>query len=464
MSTEIRVGLFVIIALAVLTFFLVRIGEWPFFGGQDGQYRVAAKFNNVVGLNRGADVVLSGVRIGQVEDIRLDGQKALVIMAIDDGVDFPANSVARIASVGLLGQAIVEVAPLEEGGGITARQSKEIGSLNPVTIDQLVTVIKEIGDDVTEVTTSIKDFLGVEGGTERMQAIMENLANFSEGLNSLVQDNRARLDSTLISFDELAAESRDKLPKLLDQITALSDDIKKALDENRDSFDETAKNARSLSEKLDRAADTIQAILDKIERGEGSIGKLINEPETLEKAQDLMGRMDSLVSDIQEFVSKPSSITFNYGFRTDFFARSDDFIYRFRLNTNFSKRDSFIFELINDQVRNKPPAYRPGDRSGNALDLGDEFTISLLYGRRFRGGRISFGLMENNTGVGLQLGEDDQRLRFRIEGLDFGREDGPHVRVASFLNLYKGLFMTIGYDDVLDKQRGQLFFGGGYQF
>lgn len=469
MKTEFRVGLFVVIGLAVLSYFLFRIGEWPFLGAVSKKYTVEARFSNVVGLEPGALVVLSGVRIGEVKEIGLEGNRALVVMEIDDKVDFPSDSEARLASIGLLGQAIVEIIPSENRDIKTARETGEIRSQNPVTLDQLVSVLSGIGKDVTDVTSSIRDFLGVEGGKEKMQQIMANLERFSIELDKVVTDNSGKIGDTVDSLQSLAKTMEESLgvnlPTIVEDMKKLSAGLREVMENRKDDVDFSLERTRALLEKLDKAAETLQSILNKIDSGEGSISKLINEPQVIDKTQELLGRVDTLVTDVEGIIRKPSQISFNYGFRTAFYSRSDDFKYHYRLAVNFSKLDSFTFELINDRIRNKPPILLPGEiPEEGVINLGDDFTFTGTYGRRFAGGMLRFGLVESSTGVIVDLGNDTDRMRFTFEGFNFGRDEGPHLRLASHIRLWQGLFFTVGYDDPLDERRGQLFYGGGYRF
>lgn len=469
MNTEIRVGLFVVVGLALLTFFLIRIGEWPFFGDMGKTYEVKALFNNVIGLDVGAQVVLSGVKIGEVKRIGLEGNKALVLMEIDEDVDFPSDSQARLASVGLLGQAILEIIPSGSLGIASARETGEIRSLNPVTLDQLVTVLSGIGKDVTEVTSSIRDFLGVEGGKDRMQRIMINLEKFSTELERVISENQDKVGNTVDLMQTLAQTMQDSigvnLPTIVDDLKTLSAGLREVVENRKGDMDFSIEKAREVLERLDTAVQTLQSILGKIDSGEGSVGKLINEPDIVDKTQELMGRVETLVADVENFMRKPSQLDYNYGFRTAYYGRSEDFKYHYRLTVNFSKRDSVNFELINDRIRNKPPVLLPGEiPDEGVLQLSDEFTFSATYGRNFKGGKISFGLIESSTGVVFDVGEYNDRLRFSFEGFNFGRDKGPHIRVASHVRLWHGLFITVGYDDPIDKRRGQLFYGGGYRF
>ncbi|HUX08440.1 MAG TPA: MlaD family protein [Acidobacteriota bacterium] len=465
MSSEFRVGIFVVIGLVIVTYFLINIGEWPFFGEARNTYPLKAGFSNVVGLIKGADVVLSGVKIGEVFDIRLEGQEAVVDMLIFDYVDFPESSVARITSIGLLGQAIVEIIPGMEPGGRMARDTGRIGSLKPVTIDQLVSVIGDIGDDVTEVVSSVRDFLGVEGGKERIQQTLTNMLDFSEMLDEVVRENRLQVKRSVDSLELLSVSMRDKLPTILENMQTLSNDLKKLVDGRKDDVDQSIGKTRELIGKLDKAAETLQAILDKINKGEGAVGQLINNPEVVDKAEQVLERADSLITDVQDVFHRPSQISFGYGLRMQYYGRSEDFKSYYRLLLNISKRDSFVFELINDQIRNKPPVLQPNELSEKpVVNLGDQFTFTATYGRRFLGGQLRFGIIEGSTGAAFEIGKDTDFMQFIFEGYDFGRDDGPHLRLSTNFRIWQGLFLTLGYDDPIDEKRAQIFYGGGYRF
>jgi len=465
MSSEFRVGVFVVIGLVIITYFLINMGDWPFLGEATNTYMLEAGFSNVVGLSNGANVVLSGVKIGEVSDIRLEGQQALVIMMIYEHIVFSESSVARITSIGLLGQAVVEIIPGLKPGERTAREVGRIGSLKPVTMDQLVSVIGDIGDDVTEVVSSVRDFLGVEGGKERIQQTLTNLLDFSEMLDEVVRENRLQIKRSVDSLELLSVSSRDKLPTILDDIQTLSTELKTLVEGRRDDVDQSIGKTRELIDKLDKAAETLQAILDKINKGEGAVGKLINEPEMVDKAEQILERADSLITDVQDIFHKPSQMSLNYGFRMQYYGRSEDFKGYYRLTLNVSKRDSFAFELINDQIRNKPPVFQQNDLSEEPIvDLGDEFTFSATYGRRFLGGQMRFGIIEGSTGAAFEIGKDTDFFQFVLEGYDFGRDDGPHLRISTNFRIWQGLFLTLGYDDPIDEDRSQIFYGGGYRF
>jgi phospholipid/cholesterol/gamma-HCH transport system substrate-binding protein len=259
-----------------------------------------------------------------------------------------------------------------------------------------------------------------------------------------------------------------ELPGLLEEIKTLSADLQELIESNKEGISDNMERARELIEKLSNATTTLEEILDKINKGEGSIGKLLNDPNPVDQANELMGEMKTVLTDLKSFMEAPTRLTFDYGFRTEFYEKSEDFKYYYRLAMHFNETDSAYFELINDQIYNKPPIYDPGISVGQTDQplefLGDDFTLSATYGRKFSRGVVRLGLIESSTGVGIDLDTGFDPISFTFEGYDFGRDKGPHFKLSTNLRLWKGLHLTIGYDDPADEDKAQVFWGGGYRF
>jgi phospholipid/cholesterol/gamma-HCH transport system substrate-binding protein len=124
---EILAGALVLAVAAVFLVYAVTHSGRTFTGG----YTLTAKFDRIDGLPQGADVRLSGVRIGSVTDQRIDRETflAVVTMRIDPDIRLPADTSAEITSEGLLGGRFIALVPggsdrmLADGGTIEATQS-----------------------------------------------------------------------------------------------------------------------------------------------------------------------------------------------------------------------------------------------------------------------------------------------------------------------------------------------------
>lgn len=121
--------------LAVAGGFLVYAAQTADIGGVGaGYYEVSAAFRKAEGLAVGADIRISGVKVGAVTGLRLDMDtyRAIAELSIKDDIRLPDDSVVKIASEGLLGGSFVAVDPgtsdflLEPGDEIEFTQ----GSVN----------------------------------------------------------------------------------------------------------------------------------------------------------------------------------------------------------------------------------------------------------------------------------------------------------------------------------------------
>lgn len=107
---EFFVGLFVLVGVAAIAYLAIVIGAGNLVGSDT--YTVRARFTNVGGLNRGANVVISGVTVGKVEDIVLDESfRAVATLRLRGDVKLPVDTGAAIRTSGLIGDKFISMQP-----------------------------------------------------------------------------------------------------------------------------------------------------------------------------------------------------------------------------------------------------------------------------------------------------------------------------------------------------------------
>lgn len=123
---ETIVGALVLVVAGVFVFYAFAKSDRA---GPDG-YEILARFDRIDGLKRGADVTLSGVKIGSVAGFDLDRKtyQAVVRMMVSSNVSLPVDTHAKIVSESLLGGMVVVLEPggdkqmLPAGGEIDRTQ------------------------------------------------------------------------------------------------------------------------------------------------------------------------------------------------------------------------------------------------------------------------------------------------------------------------------------------------------
>jgi len=125
---EIIVGIFVL--LIALAFFMFAYNLSNLASVNNG-YSVVAKFQNIDGITKGADIKLAGVKIGSVDSLSLedDTYYASIVLYIDEKIKIPDDSRAIVSTSGLLGGKYIMINPggsdvnLADGGKIKFTQS-----------------------------------------------------------------------------------------------------------------------------------------------------------------------------------------------------------------------------------------------------------------------------------------------------------------------------------------------------
>jgi len=102
------VGLFVLVGLGAIAYLSVSVGGFSLRG--PGNLILYADFDQIGGLKPRAQVVISGVKVGQVESIALDEDyRARVKMALETTLELPVDSSASIVTAGLLGDRYISL-------------------------------------------------------------------------------------------------------------------------------------------------------------------------------------------------------------------------------------------------------------------------------------------------------------------------------------------------------------------
>lgn len=130
-STEILVGLFVVLGALGLLFLALKAANLGSFSSGGQTYTVQARFDNIGGLKARAPVRSAGVNVGRVISVTLDAQtyQGVVTLEINQSVLFPKDSSAKILTAGLLGDQYIGIEPggdeknLAAGDVITQTQS-----------------------------------------------------------------------------------------------------------------------------------------------------------------------------------------------------------------------------------------------------------------------------------------------------------------------------------------------------
>jgi phospholipid/cholesterol/gamma-HCH transport system substrate-binding protein len=463
MTTTAKIGAFFVAVLLALAILILKI-EDIHFGKRARTNTVDAHFKDVAGLDDKSAVRIAGVRIGKVDGISLrpDGT-AIVHLALDPGVELREGATAMVRSLGLLGDKYVELQPGAPGAPRIAQGALLEGG-SSTGFDDITKMASDIGKDLKELSSALAGSMGGKQGEEKLNRIVDNVGRLAEVLRELVEQNRGNIDVTLTNLREFSGQMRETLARM-DRI----------LEENRANFKSTVSNADQISEKLKTTADNLNSITGKIDTGQGTIGKLLNDDETHKNLNDALSSVKTGVESLNETLARVNRIQLDLGFRAEYITRPGDGKYFFTLDA--IPRDNKFYRL---EIGTTPKGKRenidetttvtfPNGSQQTIHTTGERYVDQLLFslqlGYRLKDTILRAGLIESRGGAAIEQTFKADTFRLAGEVWDFSRTDyRGRVKLYGRWNASPNLYVTSGVDELINPGLRSLFIGGGIRW
>ena len=258
-----------------------------------------SEYDSVEGLKVSSGVMYRGYQVGQVISIQFTGErfdKVLVKFSVNKGLELPVNSLAMIQSADLMGSKVVNLVPGNSSvfavSGDTLRSQVEQGLMEQVSqqmlplkqkaerlmgsLDSVMVIVQGLFNEET------KKNLGNSFGS--IDRTLRNLEGASENLDTLIQSESVRISSSLRNINSITGNLRDnneEISNILGNVSAITDSLKRA------SLHQTLMS-------LDNMLASVDSIMGKINRGEGTIGALLNDNDlyyNLNQASENLNRL-----------------------------------------------------------------------------------------------------------------------------------------------------------------------------
>lgn len=276
---EVLVGLVVTAAIVVT----VMGSLWLARGGLSKGYPLYAKFPWGAGLKQGQPVLLVGVNVGYVDQVELRQNGTLITtLRIQNDYKVPVTSRATVVPNGIFGDMAVAVTPSRPDP--KAFQPGDTIPIGPSTpgIAQLTSKADSIARSINAVTSALEREMVASGGIRDMR-------------NTIAATNR------LVSeFAAIASEQSRQLSATMTSLRRATGAIDPAkVDSTLQNFTTASANMAEMTAQLKETSGKFDAILAKVDSGNGSAARLLNDPGAYNDVRGLLQRMDSLLADIK---------------------------------------------------------------------------------------------------------------------------------------------------------------------
>ena len=486
MRTEIKVGALVLVAIAVLAYFVIKIQDIGSFRSEDS-YVINVRFENAAGIGVDDPTLLAGVRVGRVSAVRLNMREGVAEVEVQllRTVQVHDDAVAIVGSTGMLGDRVLNLRHGSPGRPLVAEGGWIRGG-DPVSVDQLVDVMSSIGRNLDVTTRTLSAVLGTAEGEASLREILINVQTVTGRFDQILAANRdavnsgfGNMDSAFGNLSELSATLNGSLPQLIDEMRALSADVSEVVGRSGDGLGGAGENLLDVTEKLQRSAADLEEILGKANRGGGTVGRLVNESDTVDRLNEALDSVDDSLAAADTFFRRVGEARFSFEWRSEFYERLESSKNYFGIRMGLGDQGSgrgFEFHLVDDNIGGitetniTTQTFDPITRDQLSTTLerklvrSEGFRISAVMAQRFGRFQVRGGILESQAGFGIDYFAVQDRLRFIGEVWDLGRDPDPHVKLRVQWNLKGRFFLTGGWDDALRSGLRSYYLGGGYSF
>ncbi len=281
-------------AILVLSGVLLFIFIFYYLKGEnllDNSKRITAVYDNVEGLTPSAAVTINGHKIGKVQSIDFtnDGSgKLSVVMLIDNDFEFSVNSKAQLYEAGLIGGKAIAIIPAFDGATVVKSGDFLASDVKPGLTDlvnQRLTPLQEKIEimmvNADSLLMNLNDIFDTKTKKNIQLSIAElsgTIASFkstSESLNSMVMDNKITVGETLTNFNKISSD-----------LSTLSNSLADS------DLDAIMANLKSTVYNFDQ-------LLSSIEKGEGSVGKLMKDEAIYNNLEGATKQLEELLEDMK---------------------------------------------------------------------------------------------------------------------------------------------------------------------
>jgi phospholipid/cholesterol/gamma-HCH transport system substrate-binding protein len=292
--SEVKIGIIITIAIAVTIWGLNFLKGRNILKGVNTYFAV---FEDVGGLEKNSKIFIKGYEVGQVSDIYFteNGSRDLIVLlGIEKIYDIPLNSEAILFDADLLGSKAIMISltgseQLHKPGdtvmcriqyGLTARLEQQLLPVKNkaenliVTVDSLMSSLNYVFDRNT---------------SAMLQASIQNLESSTEGIKNMLSD-QGKLTNMIGHMEAITLNlknNNEQLASAMSNIESITDSI-------------ASSELKSTISNTNKTLAETHLILEKINKGEGTLGMLVNNDSLYQNLTSLSNELDLLMKDLQE--------------------------------------------------------------------------------------------------------------------------------------------------------------------
>ncbi len=260
MRREVKIGIFAVLMIGALWAGIRFLKGFDIFSRNAVYY---AAYDQVDGVQNASPILIRGVKVGAVTDISFDpsiGNEVVLQLTIQRKYRIPSNSEARIYSNSIMGAKAIEIALGDAG---TYLQSGD-------------TLCSSRSKGLMDMAGSELEFF-----KQKMSQVVGDLSRTMDNLNLIMEQNAANIEGTM------------------SHLNSITGSVNGMLLSQRANLESAVANLTRFSEALDSTLMNLNAILARVNAGEGTVGQLVSDPRLYESLNEATANLASLLANLQ---------------------------------------------------------------------------------------------------------------------------------------------------------------------
>lgn len=292
MKREAKIGLFAVLMIGAAWAGIRFLKGFDVFGRNAEYYAV---YDQVGGVQTASPILVKGVKIGTVSAVTLDparSDQVVLRLTVKREYRIPTDSEAKIVSSSLMGSKAIEIvfgtapACFEQGDTIRSGRDRDLMDMAGSELDFVKQKISQVTADLSRTLNNVSDLL--EANEANITGTLGNLNALSGNMNDLLAAEKRNLESAvenLAGFSEMLGANAGRV----DSIVGSLNRVAATLDEER------------FARKLTGTVSTLDALMTKIDEGDGTLGMLLNDKALYDSLTVASGNLSALLADLKAY-------------------------------------------------------------------------------------------------------------------------------------------------------------------
>ncbi len=432
-TLEFKVGALVVLVGGLLGVMSMQVSDDPaFLSRKQHAYFLLPSAN---GLIKGSAVKSAGIPVGVIKEISLQGGQARIDISVKSDVPLKTSAVVGIQSMGILGDKHVEIFAGEETDPPLADGAQILNVKDQGSLDTIITKVGDIADNLKKVSDNLAEAVSEDGTNKHILGrVMQNIEKLTADISQITGENKAQIS------------------EIVDQVNNITSSLDELInDETEEGFKKTWKRTMA---RIDSSMKNIDEVTGKINRGEGTIGKLVNDETTVEE-------LNTAIQGVSSLFDGASRIQTAFDFHADYLGEIGESRTNIGIHIQPGLDRFYYIGIIDDPagvVRESNLKKIDPVTGAVTFDEDERKTyknrtkFTILYGMNFWDFSIRGGIIEDRGGLGVDYNFFRKKLRLTAEAFDF---DKTNLRLNVRYNIMWGLYVQAGIDDSLDNQKRQ---------